>query len=349
MENIEHRAVIKFFVKKGLKPMEIHNEMVNVLGDDAPSKTTVCKWAAEFQRGRSSLEDDPRSGRPKSATTEETINAVHDMVMDDRRLTKREIAEAVGISDERVLHILHDELRLRKLLARWVPHSLTLDQKRTRVKLSQEHLARFQKNKTDFVRRFVTMDETWVYHYDPKLRQQTAEWTEPGCSAPKQVKASKSSKKVMASVFWDAKGILLIDYLQTGKTITGEYYKNLLDQLDKKIREKRPGLLHKKIIYHQDNAPAHISDVAKAKLVELKYERLEHPPYSPDLAPSDFHLFPHLKKFLRGKRFSSHEEVIAAVNGYFEGLPESHFRDGIHELENRWKKCIALKGEYTEE
>lgn len=116
MEKIEHRAVIKFFVKKGLKAMEIHSEMVNVLGDTAPSKTMVCKWAQEFQRGRTSVEDDPRSGRPKTATAEEIIDYIHDMVIDDRRLTKQEIAVTMGISTERVLHILKNELGLRKLL-----------------------------------------------------------------------------------------------------------------------------------------------------------------------------------------------------------------------------------------
>jgi histone-lysine N-methyltransferase SETMAR len=349
MEKLEIRAVIKYLYKKGLKGDEIHTDMVNVLGNDAPSRATVFNWLAEFKRGRSTIDDEPRSGRPKTATTEEIIEYVHDMVIDDRRLTKQEIADAMGISTERVLHILKNELGLRKLLTRWVPHSLTLDQKRIRVRLSQQHLDRFRKNKTDFVRRFITMDETWVYHYDPELRQQTAEWTEPGCSAPKQVKGSKSSKKIMASVFWDAKGILMIDYLQTGKTITGEYYCSLLDQLDVKIREKRPGLKKKKIIFHQDNAPAHKSALTISKLTELKYELLEHPPYSPDLAPSDFHLFPNLKKSLRGKRFSSNEEVIAAIEGYFEGLPENHFSTGIHELENRWNKCIELKGDYIEE
>jgi len=271
------------------------------------------------------------------------------MVLDHKRMTTVEIAEAVGISLDRTFNILKNELGFRKLLTRWVPHSLTLDQKRIRVRLSQQHLERFRKDKKDFVRRFITMDETWVYHYDPELRQQTAEWTKPGCSAPKQVKGSKSSKKVMASVFWDAKEILLIDYLQTGRTITGEYYCSLLDQLDEKIRKKRPGLAKKKVIFHQDNAPAHKSLFAMAKFKELKYELLEHPPYSPDLAPSDFYLFPNLKRFLRGKDFLSDEEVIAAVEGYFEGLPENHFREGIHELENRWQKCIELKEEYIEE
>jgi hypothetical protein len=73
----------------------------------------------------------------------------------------------------------------------------------------------------------------------------------------------------MVSVFWDAEGILFIDYLEKGKTITREYYSNLLTRLDKKIREKRPGLQNKKIIFHQDNAPAHKSVLAMGKLRDL--------------------------------------------------------------------------------
>ena len=153
-------------------------------------------------------------------------------------------------------------------------------------------------------------------------------WT--STSAPKRVRVQKSARKVLASVFWDAKGILLVDYLQTGKTINSEYYCNLLDQLDAKIREKRPGLQKKKIHFHQDNAPAHTAQKTITKITELKYELLQHSPYSPDLAPSDFWLFPHLKKFLRGKHFSSNEEVIAVLEEYFAVLAESHFHDGIN-------------------
>lgn len=349
MEKLAKRGAIQYLYKKGLSGKEIHDDMVNVLGDDAPSYTQVKFWVAEFKRGRRSISDEPHTGRPKTATTDENIEKIHDMVLEHKQITTVEIAVAVGISVDRTFNILKNELGFRKLLTRWVPHLLTLDQKRNRMKLSKQHLDRFTKEKNDFVRRLITMDETWVYHYDPELRQQRAEWTEAGCSAPKQVKGSKSSKKVMASVFWDAKGILLIDYLQTGRTITGEYYCSLLDQLDEKIREKRPGLKKKKIIFHQDNAPAHKSVRTMAKFQELHYELLEHPPYSPDLAPSDFYLFPNLKRFLRGKRFSSNEEVIAAVDGYFEDLPENHFKNGICGLENRWKMCFEIKGEYVEE
>lgn len=81
----------------------------------------------------------------------------------------------------------------------------------------------------------------------------------------------------MASVFWDAKGILLIDYLEKGRTITGEYYSNLYDQLDR--------LKLNKTILHQDNAPAYKGALAMKKSRDLGYDLLGHPPCSPDLAP----------------------------------------------------------------
>jgi len=138
-----------------------------------------------------------------------------------------------------------------------------------------------------------------------------------------------------------------IDYLEKGKRITGEYYyyySNLLTRLDEKIREKRPGLQKKKIIFHQDNAPAHKSVLAMGKLRDLHYELLEHPPCSPDLAPSEFCLLPELKFFLAGQRFSWNEETIAAAEGYFADLTKNHYRDGIMALEHRWNKCISVKG-----
>jgi histone-lysine N-methyltransferase SETMAR len=84
------------------------------------------------------------------------------------------------------------------------------------------------------------------------------------------------------------------------------------------------------------------------KLRDLHYELLEHAPYSPDLAPSDFYLFLKLKLFLAGQRFSSNQEATAAVEGYFADLTKNHYRNGIMVLEHRWNKCINLNGEYVE-
>jgi len=75
---------------------------------------------------------------------------------------------------------------------------------------------------------------------------------------------------------------------------------------------------------------------------------LEHPPDFPDLAPSDFNLFPKLKLFLVGQRFSSNQEATAAVERYFADLTKKHYMDGIMALEHRWNKRISVKGDYVE-
>jgi hypothetical protein len=84
------------------------------------------------------------------------------------------------------------------------------------------------------------------------------------------------------------------------------------------------------------------------KLRDLHYELLKHPPYCPDLAPSDFCLFPKLKLFLAGQRFSSNQEAITAAERYFVDLTKNHEREGIMALEHRWNKCISVKGDYVE-
>ena len=92
------------------------------------------------------------------------------MVLGDGRMKVREIAETIDISKERVGYILLEELDMKKLCARWMPRLLTAGQKPTRMKLSEQCLKRFNKTKTDFVRRFITMDETWIHHYTPESK-----------------------------------------------------------------------------------------------------------------------------------------------------------------------------------
>jgi hypothetical protein len=142
--------------------------------------------------------------------------------------------QTLGISNERVGYILHEELDMKKLCVRWVPHLLTADQKRTRMKISEQCLECFTKNKTDFVCRFITLEETWIHHYTPESKQ----WTKASCSAAKKTRSVPSAVTVMASVFWDAEGILFIDYPEKGKTITAEYFSNPLTRLQKKLVRK---------------------------------------------------------------------------------------------------------------
>lgn len=348
MEKEQYRAVIRFLFLDGKKCDEIKLKLDAVYGSSSPSMTTVRFWFNEFKRGRTSIFDEDRPGRPEDVCTEEVVEKVHDMILKDRRTKVREVAESVGISYGTVFKILHDKLGMRKLSARWVPRLLTIDNKRIRLNCSKASLELFNRNPDDFLRRVVTVDETWIHHYTPETKQQSKEWTLVGESAPKKAKSVQSAGKVMATVFWDAKGIILIDFLEKGKTITAAYYSELLTRFDAKLKETRPHLARKKVLFHHDNAPAHSSGIVAAKIHQLGYELLPHPPYSPDLAPCDYFLFPNLKVWLGGKRFSSNDDVISQTKGYFEEFEGSYFLEGLKKWQDRWKKCVALKGDYVE-
>ena len=129
MDKQEACAVIKYLHKKGMTPKAIHEDMVSALGNTSPSYSTIKKWAAEFKQGRESLEDDPRSGSPRSSTAADQVDTIHRMVLEDRRLTIQQIADKTGISYGSVQRVLIDTLGMSKLSARWVPRMRTPDQK----------------------------------------------------------------------------------------------------------------------------------------------------------------------------------------------------------------------------
>ncbi|GBP54687.1 Histone-lysine N-methyltransferase SETMAR [Eumeta japonica] len=237
MEKSEFRVLIKHYFLRKKTITETKKKLDKYYGDSVPSISMVKKWFTEFRCGRTSTSDAERSGRPKEVITPEIVDKIHEMILDDRRMKVRELAHAVGISTERVHHILHEYLDKRKLSARWVPRLLTLDHKRNRVTTSKECLAMFSRNPDEFLRRFVTVDETWIHHNTPETKEQSKQWVSRGERGPKKAKQSLSANKVMATVFWDARGVIHIDYLEKGKTITGEYYSKLLDRFDVDLKQ----------------------------------------------------------------------------------------------------------------
>ena len=131
----------------------------------------------------------------------------------------------------------------------------------------------------------------------------------------------------------------MLDFVPKRSTITGVYYANLLDQPRTTIREKRRGKLSTCVLLQQDNARVHTCN---------GYELILHPAYSPDPAPSDFFLFPNLKKDIRGLNFRSDEEVVTAFEEWVNGKDPDFFSSGLMALEYRWSKCITLEGNYIE-
>ena len=160
-----------------------------------------------------------------------------------------------------------------------------------------------RRNPNDFLSRLVTMDETWLYHYDLETKQQSVEWRHNGSPHPTKFWVQKSTGKVLTSIFWDQDGILLIDYHPKGQTINVEYYLSLLVQLKDILKEKWCRKVTKGVLFLHNSPLAHWALATQKKLAYLGFPCHDHPPYSLDLAPSDYHLFPGLKKTIESSPF----------------------------------------------
>ena len=136
------------------------------------------------------------------------------LILTNCKLKLREIAEELKISKGSVLTILHEHLSRRKQCSKWVLHLLTVDQKQQCIDNSEHCLQLLQRKQKEFLRKYVTMDETRIYHFILELNQQLAEWTAAGESHPKRPKMQTSAGKVLGSIFWDVQDIVFIDYLQ---------------------------------------------------------------------------------------------------------------------------------------
>ena len=228
---------------------------------------------------------------------------------------------------------------MRKLTACWVPKSLSDEQMATRASVCSALLK--CRSKDDFLLRLVTVNETWVHYYEPENK---AHWVRPGSPRPKKFKTQPSAGKVMATVFWDAKGVIMLDFLPKRSTITGVYYANLLDQLRTAI-VKNAEVNSLKVFCCNSPHLQSCNGCCRAKRVLIN---TTHPAYLPDLAPSDFFLFPNLKKDIRGLHFQSDEEVMMEVEEWVNEKDTDFFSSGLMALEHHWSKCITLEGNYIE-
>ena len=345
----EVRSVIKFLNAQNFAPIEIHRQLCNVYGPNIMSKQMVRRWCRQFSEGRQSVHDEERSGRP-SLINDELVGLVRQRVMENRRFTITEMGGHFPHISRSLLHeIVSKHLLFKKLCARWVPKNLTPEHKIQRLGAALTFLQRYHDVGDEFLDRIVTGDETWISHFTPETKQQSMHWRHSGSPVRTKFKQALSARKLMCTVFWDRKGILLIDFLPRGETVNAERYCATLQKLRRAIQNKRRGMLTAGVVLLHDNARPHTARRTAAVLTEFGWELFPHPPYSPDLAPSDFHVFLHLKKFLSsGERFHNDEELKTSVTRWFNSQAAEFYDTGIQKLIPRYDKCLNSGGGYVE-
>ena len=174
------------------------------------------------------------------------------------------------------------------------------------------------------------------------------QWKHLSVLANKKFKTQSSAGKVMLAIFWDVNSPILMHFQEKGQTVTSARYSDMLvNELKPAMQSKRQGLLSKRVLLLHNNACPRTAAYTVDTLHTLKFEVLKHPPYSPDLVPSDFHSFGPMKEHLRGQKFADDSKVMEAVQSWLKATPKSFFLEGTRKLVDRWTKCVVKQGDYV--
>ncbi|UYV62300.1 SETMAR [Cordylochernes scorpioides] len=307
------REVLLFAFNWKKSATEAYRMLEEVYGDHALSKSQCYRWYKIFQSGNFELDNEPRGKPPQKFEDAELTQ------------TQEKLAKQLQVSQVAVSLRLNS-LGMTQKLSRWAPHELSERQQERRLVTRKGLLARHEKK--SFLHRIVTSDEKWINFSNP-TRQKS--WGLPG-QFPKQTpRPNCFGKKAMLCVWWDQTGVVYFEFLKPGETA---------------VNEKRPEWRekHNKLILQHDNAPAQNATVVKNTIKDLSWELLPHPLYSPDLAPSDYHLFTSLGHALKKQEFSNSDILRKWLVDWFDSKGIEFFRQGIRKLPERLVLQLAVAG-----
>lgn len=332
------RELLIYFFNLKKSAAESHRLLVEAYNEDALSERTCREWFQKFKKGDFDVKDKDRSGRPKiyeDADLEKLLD-------EDSSQTQKELALSLEVTQQAVSHRLKSLGMIHKQ-ANWVPYQLKPRDVERRFCMSEILLARHKKK--GFLHRIITGDEKWIHYDNPKRKKS---WGLPGHASTSTAKPNIHGKKLMLCIWWDQLGVVYYELLNPSETITGTLYRTQLMRLNRALKEKRPQYYsrHDKIILLHDNARPHVAVPVKNYLKTLDWEVLPHPPYSPDIAPSDYHLFRSMAHALSEQRFTSYEDTKNWVDSWIASKDKEFFRRGIRMLPERWEKVVASDGQY---
>nr|AAC16610.1 transposase [Drosophila simulans]AAC16611.1 transposase [Drosophila simulans]AAC16615.1 transposase [Drosophila simulans] len=334
------RTVLIFCFHLKKTAAESHRMLVEAFGEQVPTVKTCERWFQRFKSGDFDV-DDKEHGKPPKRYEDAELQALLD---EDDAQTQKQLAEQLEVSQQAVSNRLREMGKIQKV-GRWVPHELNERQMERRKNTCEILLSRYKRK--SFLHRIVTGDEKWIFFVNPKRKKS---YVDPGQPATSTARPNRFGKKTMLCVWWDQSGVIYYELLKPGETVNTARYQQQLINLNRALQRKRPEYQKRqhKVIFLHDNAPSHTARAVRDTLETLNWEVLPHAAYSPDLAPSDYHLFASMGHALAEQRFDSYESVKKWLDEWFAAKDDEFYWRGIHKLPERWEKCVASDGKYFE-
>ena len=221
----------------------------------------------------------------------------------------------------------HSPLTTQKASYRYSPAILTENRRRQRVSASTDFLNKVSRSAT-FLDQIITGDELWLHFIDPDTGQR---------------------RRTYCTIFWNRFQHLSVDFLPPDTYLTGQAYASQVEKLHENMEKSYRRMLSKDRLLLHDNCSQHTCRATKTMMRQCGLIQLFLPPYSPDLAPSDYHLFPKLRKHLRRETPVGQQQLKVEVNEFLCGLKEDFYSEGLTSLPHRHRMCIQADGDYFTE
>lgn len=338
----EQRVFIKFGVILGHSSGIIHKELVEAVGNRAYKLNTVKNLVTKCKNAHNPVEDSRGGDTSDCSKKQRVIDQIKDLLAQTRTWTCLELSNRVDASKATVHKYLTQDLQMKKLLSKWIPHFLTEEQKEHRVLACKINLELLSKDNS-LINRTLAIDESWLSLYMEPQRDQSRSWRNKEETQPEIVHQSNYQRKRMLILAMDFQGVAYWKLCAPKETVTSEVYKNflieLLQQWLPKKRFKSPIILH-------DNARPHKSNLIMEFFNEKKIRTWFHPPYSPDISPPDFNCFGQLKRRLKGNIYANWNELEIDLENAIRQLNVKGSMDGIQQLPNKWRNVIDVEGSY---
>ena len=328
---MDQSTVVLFFAKRGLNATQIERELKATLGAEAMPYSTITYTL--------------RSRSWTHSTPDPIENPLDDAIrqtLDEMPFASvRQIAHRLCQSSTTIYRHLTGALGFVLKHLRWVPHILTAAQKADRVGKSGELLRLLRSMNKGRRHLIVTLDECWFYLHE----DHSVQWLPPGEKPAVRERITVQTPKMMLTIVWNTEGFHVVEILPKGAKFNADYFCNSI------LRALVPDdgdWGQRKMVIHADNARPHTALRTLAFMAENSMKPAPHPPYSPDLAPSDFYLFGYVKGRLTGQEFESREHLFEAISDILRAIPNEKLMEVFLEWERRLQRCIDMDGEYVE-
>jgi hypothetical protein len=337
---MDQKTIVLYLQMKGMALDAIHHDLVQTLGEKDVAYSTVTKYA---RSSSFAIEKETAAPAPIDAAADAVDQTMLIALAEYPFSSVGELSRRICLPRSPIHRHLTRSLDSTMRHLRWVPHFLTPEQKKLRVHMATELLGILAIQRTRQWHDIVTLDESWFYwNSDHDLM-----WLPPGDAVPDRERYIIQSPKLMLAIVWSPSGLHVVNCSPTGCKFNAHGYTTRIFNEVADWRRRSGGTRPPELWVRADNARPHTAKVAIDYIVHNAMKRAPHPPYSPDLAPSDFFLFGHVKRKLMGYHAEAAAELFLRVGAILAEIPRETLSAVFHRWMDRLRTCIDMPGEYV--